>query len=340
MGSVGKRWIGGVVGAAVAGLVGSLLVAAQPASAGQPAATRDEFDSEFTSALSGYVGYAGGRVLGLQGSIGGGAGRISVNGLLEPDGTSELALGTANGLRFQQVCRLESADDGTTVERCVDRMTRAGRDFAGEPWFPAAGSPFDTTTVFRMGDLVLAAMDADIATLRRPQVTYDATGDGETSTQSMTATAGGTTLRYQATTTAEGWTLVSTRDGAETGRLTLGPADAAVGAAYPGEADLAPRFSVWTNTQSAARSARKATARTIRVPAADAPNAIYRACVTGSGPRRTVIVMGTQPDSGYHWRATSGSRSPDVRAYPNSAAGQLPACASLGAKNGPRVVVR
>lgn len=311
--------------------------------AASPGLTRDGFESEFASAVSGYVGFSGNLVLGVDGSIGGGPGRISVNGLLEPGGTSELAVSTAAGLRFQQLCRFEETTDGTLSERCVDRMTRAGRDFGTEPWFPAAGSPFDSTTVFRLGDRILDAMDADIATLRRPQVTYAAVGSDDVISQTMTAISGGTTLRYSATSTADGWTVVSTRDGTETGRITLAPAPASVGTDYPGEESLAPRFSVWTAVQGVGRQLAKAGARPprlVRASSLDAPDAAYLVCVRGSERRPSYVVLGTQSTSAFHWRWTSSSALPDVQAYPNPAPGLLPTCASVKARPGPRVVVR
>lgn len=318
------------------------------AAAAVPGVSQEEFESDLFSGLSGYVGYAGNQTLAADGSIGGGRGRFTVTGLIEPDGTSDLAVVTADGLRTQQLCRLESdADSGATLELCVDRMARAGQDVAGQPWFPAAGSPFETLTVMRLGERVMAGITADIAGLRSPRVELSTGGDGATLTQSVRAISGGTTLEYVIASAESGWSVVATRNGAETGRLTLAPAAAAVGTAYPAGEALAPRFAVWANLDRVATSLDRGLARRgavpttpVRVPTADAPDAIYAVCVRTAGGRPGYVVMGTQPGSPYHWRRTSGTRTPDVTAYRNPSDGQLPGCAAVRGKAGPRVIVR
>lgn len=336
-----RTWAAAIVAVVVA-------LQATPAWGATPGLTRDEFESEVFSGLSAYLGYAGNLTVGVDGSIGGGRGRFTATGLLEPDGTSELAVVTADGRRIQQLCRQErnDADDGT-VELCVDRMARAGSDVTGRPWFPAAGSPFETLTAFRLGERVLAGLDADLATLRSPRVEYSAGGDDSGLAQRVTATAGDTVIVYDLFSSDSGWSVVSTRNGSETGRLTLSPAAAAIGTAYPAGEEQAPRMSVWENLQRVATTldrgvARRGTVPTARVvvPSADAPDAVYRVCTRTVRGRPAYTVLGTQPGSPYHWRRASGARSLDVTAYRSPAPGQLPACSAVGGRTGPPVVVR
>lgn len=313
-----------------------------------PTLTREEFESEFFSGLTGFLGYAGNRTLAVDGTIGGRAGRFTATGLLEPDGTSELAIGTADGRRIQQLCVLEPTDeDGGTAERCVDRMAPAGSDTAGRPWFPAAGSPFETSTAVRLGERILTAMDADIATLRSPVLELTAGGGDSGLVQRLSATAGGTTLVYDIGSTEEAWTVVSTRNGVETGRLSLAPASASIGAAYPTGEALAPRMAVWENLgriaavldRGIARRGAMPTAR-VAVPSADAPDALYRTCVRAAKGRPAYTILGTQPGSPYHWRRSSGTRTVDVTAYGNPEPGRLPECSVVRGRNGPAVAVR
>lgn len=313
-----------------------------------PTLTREEFESEFFSGLTGFLGYAGNRTLAVNGSIGGRAGRFSATGLLEPDGTSELAIGTADGRRIQQLCVLEPTDeDGGTAERCVDRMAPAGSDTTGRPWFLAAGSPFETSTAVRLGERILAAMDADIATLRSPVLELSAGGGDSGLVQRLTATAGGTTIVYDIGSTEEAWTVVSTRDGVETGRLSLAPASASIGTAYPTGETLAPRMAVWENLgriavvldRGIARRGAIPTAR-VAVPPADAPDAVYRICVRTVKGRPAYTILGTQPGSPYHWRRSSGTRTVDVTAYGNPEPGRLPECPVVRGRTGPAVAVR
>lgn len=325
-----------------------VFLSAAPAEAASPGLTRDEFESEVFSGLTAYLAYEGNRTLGVEGTIGGGRARFSVTGLLEPDGTSELAVVTADGRRIQQLCRLAMDDaDGTTSERCVDRMTRAGSDLAGQPWFAAAGSPFETSTAVRLGERILGAVDADLATLRSPKVELTAGGGDSGLSQRVTATSGTTTVIYDLAASATGWSVVSTRNGVETGRLTLAPVDAAIGTEYPTGEEQAPRMAVWENLQRIAtvldRSiARRGTLPTGRLaaPAADAPDAVYRICARTVKGRPAYTVLGTQPGSPYHWRRASGARALDATAYPNPGPGQLPACSVLGGRVGPAVLVR
>lgn len=313
-----------------------------------PTLTREEFESEFFSGLTGFLGYAGNRTLAVNGSIGGRAARFTATGLLEPDGTSELAIGTADGRRIQQLCVLEPTDeDGGTAERCVDRMAPAGSDTSGRPWFPAAESPFETSTAVRLGERILAAMDADIATLRSPVVELSGGGGDSGLVQRLTASAGGTTIAYDIGSTEEAWTVVSTRNGVETGRLSLAPASASIGTAYPAGETFAPRMAVWENLgriagvldRSIARRGAIPTAR-VPVPSADAPDAVYRVCVRTVKGRPAYTILGTQPGSPYHWRRSSGTRAVDVTAYANPEAGRLPECSIVRGRNGPVVTVR
>ena len=313
-----------------------------------PTLTREEFESEFFSGLTGFLGYAGNRTLAVEGSIGGRGARFTATGLLEPDGTSELAVGTADGRRIQQLCLVEAVDDdGGTAERCVDRMAPAGSDTAGRPWFQAAGSPFEMSTAVRLGERILVAMDADIATLRSPAVELTA-GDADGGlVQRLTATAGGATIVYDIGSTEAAWTVVSTRNGVETGRLSLAPAGASIGTSYPTGEAFAPRMAVWENLGRIATALDRGIARRgsmptsrVAVPAADAPDAIYRICARTVKGRPTYTIVGTQPGSPYHWRRASGSRTVDVTAYGNPAPGQLPECAALRGRSGPAVVVR